>query len=472
MRWACILLPQLALDAAARLRADPQAPFALIAGPAQRRVLHAVNPAARELGLRPGMALTTAQALSHGVDYAPFDADAGARQRERLAAWAYGFSSQVSLDYPHALVLEIGASRALFGPWPQLQARLRSELHALGFRHRLVAAPHPTAARVLCNVHDGLALDHGPLARAIGQLPITRAGLPADAADALTRMGLRRLAQVLALPRDGLARRFGPQLLQHLDELAGKREAQLQWYRPPDRYEQYIELGFEVESHPPLLFPLRRLTGDLAAYLSGRDGGVQKFELRMEHDDHPDSLVPVGLLSAERDPAMLFELARGRLEQAQVPAPVRGLRLIAEALPPFVPMHRDLFDERAQQALPWEQLRERLRARLGDDAVHGIAAHADHRPEQAWRPISVRKPPPLPEALPPRPGWLLEKPIPLRDVAPQLLAGPERLETGWWDGDTRRDYYRVRTRLGQHAWVFRPAGGDEDDGFMLHGWFA
>ena len=51
MRWACILLPQLALDHALRQRDDPQTPLALLSGPANRRVLQALNPAARELGL-------------------------------------------------------------------------------------------------------------------------------------------------------------------------------------------------------------------------------------------------------------------------------------------------------------------------------------------------------------------------------------------------------------------------------------
>ena len=71
-----------------------------------------------------------------------------------------------------------------------------------------------------------------------------------------------------------------------------------------------------------------------------------------------------------------------------------------------------------------------------------------------------------------RPGWLLPRAIPLRDVRVEILAGPERIEAGWWDGaDVRRDYYVVRTSLAQTAWVFRPAG-DLAGPWMLHGWFA
>ena len=70
-----------------------------------------------------------------------------------------------------------------------------------------------------------------------------------------------------------------------------------------------------------------------------------------------------------------------------------------------------------------------------------------------------------------RPLWLLQRALPLRGPPPRILAGPERIESGWWDGgDTRRDYYIVQTRDGQRAWAFLMAG--TSDGWMLHGWFA
>ncbi|HEX6833679.1 MAG TPA: DNA polymerase Y family protein, partial [Rudaea sp.] len=77
------------------------------------------------------------------------------------------------------------------------------------------------------------------------------------------------------------------------------------------------------------------------------------------------------------------------------------------------------------------------------------------------------------EAGKPRPLWLLARALPLPDTDPCILAGPERIETGWWDGeDTRRDYYIVQMRDGQRAWAFRERDEDKDSGWMLHGWFA
>jgi protein ImuB len=474
MRWACILLPQLALDGVLRSRDDPEAPLVLLSGTPQRRVLQTVNPAARALGLRAGQSLSAAHALTRNFATAEHDPAEIERLQQFLAAWAYRFSSHVSLLYPRAMLLEVASSLALFGPWPQFEARLRHELQALGFRHRIVLAPNPLAARMLANAHDGLAVDSDGLRAALGRLPVERIGLPRDTATALARMGLKHLQQVLAQPRDSLARRFDKSLLLHLDQLLGERPLALDCYRPPDAFEARLELNFDVSSHQALLFPLRRLIQDLAAYLAGRDSGVQRFTLHLEHRSGPegevsDSQLPVGLLSPERDPARLFELARGRLEQLQVPAPVQCLRLEARDLPPFVPEHRELFDERPQQSLPWLQLQERLRARLGDEAVQGLRACADHRPEAAWQAESpIRSDAPWQQA--PRPGWLLTEPVALPSGT-RILTGPERIESGWWDGkDVRRDYYLVETRQGQRAWAWQAVDGQGP--LWLQGWFA
>jgi protein ImuB len=49
-----------------------------------------------------------------------------------------------------------------------------------------------------------------------------------------------------------------------------------------------------------------------------------------------------------------------------------------------------------------------------------------------------------------------------------LLAGPERIESGWWDGDdAKRDYFVARLPNAALAWIFR-----EEGQWYLHGLFA
>jgi len=476
MLWACIRLPQLALDGVLRRHPTPDAPLALLTGSPQRRRLVDVNPAARAAGLYPGQSLAGAQVLLAdfaGIEHDPADE---ARLLDLLCAWAYRYSGMVARLGSQALVLEVQASLGLFGPWPAFARRLRNDLADLGFSHRLALAPDARAAWVLAGVQDGLALaSRETQQRALAQVEVGRSELDPAIADALTGMGLRRLGQLFALPRPALARRFGPGLLDHLDILRGLTPDPLPLYAPPDRFEARIELAYDVELVEALLFPLRRLTADLAAYLAGRDGGVQRFELQFEHDGLPASKLEIGLLAPERDPALLFDLARSRLERAPMPAAVRGLRLLAEQLPPFVPAGRDLFDDRPAQAMPWPALRERLRARLGEDAVQTLHAVAEHRPEYATgvssTPAGTGKAGEGGRVRAERPAWLLPHPIPLRGPPPQLLAGPERIESGWWDGaDVRRDYYVAATAAGQCAWIYCAPG--EVGPWMLHGWFA
>ena len=84
--------------------------------------------------------------------------------------------------------------------------------------------------------------------------------------------------------------------------------------------------------------------------------------------------------------------------------------------------------------------------------------------------------PPLPVA--PRPLWLLGEPQPLAALLERqpwvLREGPERIESGWWDGrDVRRDYYVAENPNGEIVWIYRDHRYGTDDGeWFLHGVFA
>jgi protein ImuB len=114
-------------------------------------------------------------------------------------------------------------------------------------------------------------------------------------------------------------------------------------------------------------------------------------------------------------------------------------------------------------------LLERLRIRLGKDAVYGIATAADHRPENAWRPCQEQGRA-IATANRHRPLWLLPRPLPCHDGRLKLKTGPERIESGWWDGgDVARDYYVAEDRNGAQLWVYCDRVSGE---WYVHGVFA
>ena len=468
MLWACLHFFDLPLRAVFDDGELVQA-CAVVDGPRQRQHIVFVNAQAKHAGVRLGQPLAAARAMVPAVLARARDAQAEKRLLHSLAAWAYRFSSHVSLGAADALLIEVGASLRLFGGWPALERCLRRELTRVGHAATLAVAPAPAAARVLAARHDGFFTDQRePMLTAVGNVPLAHSGLTENSISLLHNVGMRSLRDVFALPRPELARRIGPAALASIDRMRGIDQQVLPLYQPPDHFAHRIDLDDRIEAWPPLLFPLRRLCNELALFLAARDGGVQRCDLVLDHENHPATRIRIELLTPQREAKTLYELARSRLERAALAQPVCAIALIARNLPTLRPQHQDLFEPKRAQALEWPELAERLRAHLGDDAVRKLASVADHRPEFAWRfdaDAQIATQPRL------RPLWLLPRALPLRGPAPHILAGPERIESGWWDGaDARRDYYVVQTREGQRAWAFVPAGAS--DGWMLHGWFA
>ena len=255
-----------------------------------------------------------------------------------------------------------------------------------------------------------------------------------------------------------------------------------------------IPLEYGVSSHQVLLFPLRRLVMDLSAFLQGRSQGTQQVLVRLEHEPDragapDDTCLRLDLLAPEQSGDALFGLLRSRLEALPLPQPVVAVRLVVQALQPLRPRTQDLFEPRGSQpAESWARLRERLRVRLGEQAVYGVQPVADPRPERAWRQVmgadvreahectdgrltATRRSAAARPELPSRPGWLLPAPLPLERPVVAIVRGPERLESGWWDGDDqKRDYYVLRLANGQLAWAFCPVG--QQGPWTLQGWFA
>lgn len=394
---------------------------------------------------------------------------------ERLAAWAYQWSSLISyarsgeVSSESLLWLELGASCALFQGHVALLAAIEGELAQLGLSHVCALAPSPTAAALLTRAagRDCAFTDH-PLTPAqlraqLDKLPLQLLELPEKILAELAASGLRRIGELLALPAAAITRRFEPQTLLYLRRLCAEVADPRPAWRLPETYQARCEFGVEVRTSTALLFPLQRLLLEFQGYLRARDCSVQRFTLELEHYRQPVSRVTIGLSAAGRDAAQFLTLVRERLHSLVLPAPVSALRVTADEFTAPAIVQTDLFGNDAQPLQQLQRLLDRLRARLGDDSVRALALEADYRPERGWQFIA-------PEKLtgtggtggthgnpdsPPRPCWLLREPVQI-DAPASLLQGPERIESGWWDGaDVSRDYYLARTREGAQVWVFR-----------------
>jgi protein ImuB len=469
--WLAIRFPHLALDPFTRGQSGRKTPIAVSALIERRETIVDCNPAARAGGVHPGMPATAAQGILQELRLMPRDRPAEQRALQRLAAWCYQYSSQVAVpERRAALLLEVGASERLFGRAASLGERLVRELGQLGYHAMAGSAPTPEAAWLAAG--EGLQLAAaGDIRRQLGPLTLDRLHLDHPQRQAMERMGFRCLRDLLRLPRKALTRRFGPALPDYLDRLLGSKPDPRRLYRPPEQFAARLELPAEIHSCQALLFPLRRLLDELCGVLRGGDTAVQSLRITLRHEDHDDSELALNLQSPVQSAERLLTVLRERLERLRLPQAVREIRLDAPRLLRFSAGQRTLFrDTPAEQRQDVEQLAERLQARLGETAVFGLTGVEDHRPEYSWRPRALHETPGCP-ALPHRPAWLLQKPSRCAIGDYEILAGPERIESGWWDGrDCRRDYFIVRDAHGSVLWAFHEY--KPRPGWYLHGIFA
>lgn len=484
MLWTCIHLPDLPLQLALR-GAAVQVPLVIISGGRQPRVLSR-NPAAARCGIQPGMVTSAAWALNPHLIEVPRDQPAEVRALENLARWAGQFTPTVSLEPPESLLLEVHGCLRLFGGLRTLSARLRAGLEELGYHTVLAHAPTPSAAWLLARA--GITtriLERHDLKRALAPLPLSLLNLPAVVMEKLTQVGVRTLGEYLRLPRDGLSRRFNPSLLDKLDRALGRLADPRLPYTPPPTYEGRLLLPVPIGDVEPLLFAVKRLVSELAGFLSQQICGVTRLRLDLHHEaghqGESPRVTPVvlNLSVPSRDPARLLQLLRERLLALAPQARTEALSLRAESMVPLPQHNLTLFPEDQTQAEERLMLLEHLRARLGVEKVQGVSTFSDHRPERACRPCEPGKSQGTALSLGGRPLWLLHQPYALTcdESGPRyggplvLTTGPERIESGWWDGrDVRRDYFTARNRSGQLLWIFRERGPAR--GWYMHGLFG
>jgi protein ImuB len=510
MLWACLIFPSLPLDVFARAQAPDDAvhPFVVSSGGHYPRVV-AANAAAHATGIRAGQLISAALAFAPHLRSRDRDADAEARALAQLATWALTFTPNAGLAPPNAVVAEIGGSLRLFSGEPQLVARLAGGAQALGYTARLGLAPTPGAALLFARAgRTQPVADMAQLPELLAPLPLTLVDLDDALRTTLGNAGITTFGQAAALPRDALARRGGDELIRVIDRVLGRVADPRPSFVPPPRFTSKLDLPAPVRDAEALGFGVNRLVQELAAWLTARGLGVTCLQLTLAHERYlrrrgmPATVVPFALGAPARAPAHLMGVLRERLARVTLPAAVESITLVCEGAVPLAGRNLGLLpgDEAAAVEVP---LVDRLRARLGEDAVVRIRPHAEHRPEQAMRDVAVsattsRKPAVkrktrsgpattsdavagnLPEA--PRPLWLLAEPQPLAhlfETKPsiptwKLRDGPERIESGWWDGaDVRRDYFVAESPQGEIMWIYRDHRYGIDDGeWFVHGIFA
>lgn len=476
MLWICLHFPQLALEV---FNPADDIPLVVETTQQQRRQVMLVSVAAQQAGVEVGMSIPSAYGVCDTLQVKARDETLEQTTLQRIALLAYQFTPHLTIASADTLVMEVETSLRLFGGCDVLLQCLQTALADEALSYTL--ACFPTAKGAIALARCAVPLNQSAIfpLEALADCPLHATEIPAAQVSCMQGMGLHTLGDLFALPSAALGKRFGQGTLFYLHQLRGLQPDIRPQYTLPPQFHSRFELGHETIQQQALLFPLKRLLSALENYLHARQLLTTAVTLILKRRDLSEeriTLTPAqGLLKGEE----LLSLFRLRLEQQTLRQPVIALSVESQDFTPWKPIAEDLFDTRAGQQLTPQALVDRLQARLGIANVSGLRPQEDHRPERAWQAI----PPGLRGATArtpyPRPLWLLETPRALTskkglpcDGAPlQLLQGPERIDSGWWDQQpVQRDYYIARHPSGALYWIYRSAQPPQT--WFLHGLFS
>ncbi|MGH1367889.1 MAG: DUF6504 family protein [Maritimibacter sp.] len=545
-RYLSLWFPRLAAERMLRLeRGLPTGPFVVVEDQRGAQIVTSLNADAQAQGIVVGSSLRDARAMCPGLVSRGANRLAEAGFLTMLRRWAGQFTPWVAQEPPDALVLDITGCAQLFGGEVALAERIERDLSTMGLSLRLGLADTVGAAWALARfggdaqrqatlrsgddinqearatrsravkrrhwTRGGAAPKYVPRAampsiapigatrQAIAPLPVAALRLSEEEALGLTRLGLRRIEDILGTPRAGLARRFGRHVVQRLDQALGAEPEPVSPARPPHHFAVRLGLPEPIGLMEDLCAALDRLLPELGTRLKNAGRGARRVRAEFSRADHTMQAVEVGLAQPSADTARLRPLLVMKLGEVDAGFGIDMVRLVVTVHEPIhAVQHRGHFDA-GRANTPTDDtaihdLMGRIGARLGLEALTRLHPAASNIPEKETKVLAA------PWSVPAT-DWAARQDRPLRLWAPEPVMieaqpkppnrfrwrgrdhgvcgvqGPERILPEWWLGDENwrtgaRDYWRIKTDHGEDLWLYYAYGDALSPGWFCQGAFA
>ena len=478
-----------------------EAPLVLTGRDGRRRVVLALNVAARRTGLRLGMPAAKAQALVPGLIIKDAEPAADARALDRLALWALQrYAPVAAADPPDGLVIDTTGAAHLHGGEDAMLKGMVTRLAASGITARAAIADSWGGAHGFARhaARPTLLVPAGER-EAVLDLPIAALRLPKTMVENLSVLGFELIGELAAKPRAPLALRFGPELCRRLDQAMGCLSEPIDPVRPPDLIEMRRAFAEPIGAPETIARNIEMLTAQLCEALETKALGARRLDLLFHRVDSHIEAIRIGTARPVRDAKRLTRLLCDKIETIDPGFGIEILRLAATLAEPLAPkqMVSSLTGESEADV---SALIDTLANRIGEQRLYRFAPVASDVPERSVQKIAPAAPgtseiwsDPWP-----RPARLLERPEPIEtlsllpDHPPATFTwrgirhrvkqadGPERIFGEWWKRDAElfavRDYFRVEDEAGERFWIYRSGDGEDaatgDLGWYLHGVFA
>lgn len=473
-----------------------------------RRVIAAVDVAARSLGITPGMTVTKARTFAPGLQVVDAEPDADAEGLRHLALWAgTRYAPLVAPDPPDGIWIDVTGCASLFSTERALLKDLHRRTAAFGLTVQIAVADtagcaHAVARHVLAG--RPVTIEPGDHRKAISLLPIAALRLESPTVEALRKLGFERIEQLIDAPRAPLAKRFGRGLHRRLDQALGNLPEPIEPVFP--EHLPRARRGFmdPIATSEAFGRVIGDLVGDAVEQLVRVGKGARRLDCLFHRVDGHVQAIRVGTATPSRDPAHLAKLLRAKVETVEPGLGIEAMTLVVPLAEPMAARQGEGLESLGRRGPDLATLVDALTNRFGGGSLHRTAYRAGAMPERSVdRPAALA--PPRVTAWDddlPRPARMLARPEPvdvialLPDEAPRMFVwrgrryavtrgdGPERLHGEWWrDGGvegeqpyTVRDYYQVEIATGGRYWLFRLGDGVTPSTgpmrWFIHGAFA
>ncbi|MCY7295783.1 Y-family DNA polymerase [Alteromonas sp. a30] len=458
--WLYLHFPSIQLDTLYSSEAQRHQPIAILN--THKNQVCQRNRIAKERGITLGMGLANAAMLEPDLSVIPYQVKAEENKLQEIADTLYQVTSDIHLFKPNGLLLRIHNMLNLYGGLSAYWAALRLQLNATGIRYNYATGYAPLCARLLARRrHNVISDEKQHIQNLLHQSPIEATDLPPRNIAQLKRVGIHKVGELLQQPRKSLTKRFDIKFINYLGRLNGELQHPIEFYQPKEHFHRYLTLLFDVEHKEQLISPLRKLLDDLEHFLRFRELLTEQLIFTLHQRDEPAQCFKVGSVSGDDKASSWLPLIELKLEKIQLSAPVFAIEVEAGNTQPKSAEINDLFSANVI-GISYAQLISLLSARLGESALLHPQIVNDHRPEYASQYREALQPTLEPLSLQLaqekarlRPSFLLKTPLPLQEKT-QLIYGPERISTGWWDDNAiTRDYFIARTPQGRFYWVYR-----------------
>jgi len=421
------------------------------------------------LGVTPGLKQSTVSGLlsGHPLKLLSRDPEEELKVLKRLRQWAYSITPTLTLWQGNCLQLEIGRCLLVHGGLEHLLENITAELDRRGFTTHMGIGPSQESAWLFSQTNltsEASQLDDGASLEArLGPIALHRLDTFEKDISALNKAGIHRFGELLALPPESLKRRCSQAFCNWVDRLLCRVEVAIEDFHPEPEYSDIAWLGYGSTNNQELIYPMEQLLQGFSQFLRNTQLQTQHIRWNFIAVQGESPQLHVHSSECHNNPNRWLEQSRLKLERLQFDDLIEGISLTACELSSAQLTTQDLFLESKNQE-PLSQLIDRLRSRLGFQAVSHVYERTEHLPEHC----SFVDPNQLDAATAKtknlrRPFWLLKSPQPISQRGNQLywmdaleiISGPERLEDCWWSQPTSRDYYIAKTSAGQPVWIFQ-----------------